>query len=378
MSGGVDSSVAAALLSKQGYDCSGVFYELWSPEPKLGKAWENNCCSLEAYQDAQKVAKKLGIPLFRSDISKDFKKLVVDYFIEEYKAGRTPNPCVVCNTKLRFGAMLNKALNVYKADYLATGHYAIRDHQNSWKSIDCLPPNKKAKLLRAHDRQKDQTYFLYRLGQSELNKILFPLGGMQKSEVRALAKKMGLPTASKHDSQEVCFVPKGEVAKFLKTQITTKSGTITDKKGNKLGKHQGAELYTLGQRRGLGALGQKPHYVVSKDVKKNKLVVTDNPAEVDMTNSIIDLQQVSFVGSEPKMDYIYQARGRHVQALFRVKLRMSGSRWQAIPQAKIDLLATGQSLVLYDNEEVIGGGIIKNISKQVLKSSQNEYATIKS
>jgi tRNA-specific 2-thiouridylase len=373
LSGGVDSSVAAALLVREQFDVAAIFYELWSPEPKVGKAWENNCCTLEAYRDAERVAKQLGIPLFRANISEEFRSRVVQYFIDEYAAGRTPNPCVVCNTDIRFGLMFDRAVREYGADFMATGHYAVRDHADSWKTAPVMQQVASAgagasgvgssraglhKLFVSADAHKDQSYFLYRLPQRVLGKLLFPVGGMTKPAVRALAREMGLPTASKHDSQEICFVPKGGVSEFIKERVQPRAARIMDTKGRRLGEHAGVPLVTVGQRRGLGALGM-PYYVVAKDVKTDTITVTADAGDQALFAKEIWLQEVCWIGEIPQDGAQLEARGRHGQVPFGVTLRRSVGEWLVQPTAQTRTIAPGQTMVLIRGREVLGGGVVR-------------------
>ncbi len=379
LSGGVDSSVTAALLKAEGYSLAGVFYELWSPTAKTGKGWENNCCSLEAYRDAQRVADKLKIPLFRANIAAEFKTTVVDHFLAEYAAGRTPNPCIVCNTELRFGLMMDRALQKFGADYFATGHYSIRDTVDSWHQKNVLDEmqveeirtkdlSERHRLLASPDEQKDQSYFLYRLSQRQLGRVLFPVGGMIKKDVRVMAKKMGLPTASKHDSQQICFVPHGGVAAFLREALAVTPGAVVSTAGRPLGQHPGAALVTVGQRRGIGSLGNSPHYVVKKDVEQNVVEVTDDRndlrlqlAEVVLERPVLDQATIAEDNLSARKNIL--ARGRHGQKLFSVELVYAQGAWHVRAKEKVGMLASGQSLVIYRQSlqglEVLGGGIIK-------------------
>ncbi|MFO0705132.1 MAG: tRNA 2-thiouridine(34) synthase MnmA [Candidatus Andersenbacteria bacterium] len=374
LSGGVDSSVAAALLVREQFDVAAIFYELWSPEPKVGKAWENNCCTLEAYRDAQRVADQLGIPLFKANISEEFKARVVQYFIDEYAAGRTPNPCVVCNTDIRFGLMFDRAVREYGADFMATGHYAIRDTVTSWKTAPVMAQvagdsggtgsfgsgtaARMHKLFVSADAHKDQSYFLYRLPQRVLGRLLFPVGGMTKPAVRALARSMGLPTASKHDSQEICFVPKGGVSEFIKERVQPRAAQIMDTTGRRLGAHAGVPLVTVGQRRGLGALGM-PYYVVAKDAKTDTITVTADAGDQALFAKEIWLTEVSWIGEVPQDGATMQARGRHGQVPFTVTLRHSAGEWLVQPAEQTRVIAPGQTLVLIRDGEVLGGGIVR-------------------
>jgi len=375
LSGGVDSSVCAALLKAEGYDCAAVFYELWSDEPKQGKGWENNCCSLEAYRDAQAVAKKLGIPLFRANISKEFKKMVVDYFIEEYRTGRTPNPCVVCNSELRFGLMLERAKKVFKADYLATGHYVVRDHVDSWHK-DSLEKYRDTEhhIFRAHDANKDQSYFLHKLNQEQLGSVIFPLGGMQKEKVRELAKKHGLPTASKHDSQEVCFIPKGKTAEFVRSKIGAIPGVLVDGAGQKIADHEDIGSLTVGQRRGIGALGLHPHHVVAKDMEAGTVTVSANRVAEQQMLARVELEQVSLVGSPLIVGQQLQARYRPLQEPFNVRVRVLEPLCVDIMD-EIALVAPGQSLVLMREDEILGGGVVSRADSYATLMIDKAHAT---
>ena len=269
MSGGVDSSVAAALLKKQGYDVAGIFMHFWA-EPKSSA--ENKCCSSEAEGCARAVAAKLGIPFYVWHFEKEFKKAVVDYFLAEYQKAHTPNPCVVCNQKIKFGLFLKKALAL-GAGYIAMGHYA------------CVKNNK---LFSAKDKKKDQSYFLYNLTQKGLSSILFPLGDYQKSEVYQMAKKWGLPYRQK-EAFDICFIAGKDHNEFLKKYLKLRPGKIISKTpphpspyqgegwGGVLGQHQGLSLYTIGQKAQVGGPG--PYYVVGFNRKNNDLFVTKNPNE---------------------------------------------------------------------------------------------------
>ena len=253
MSGGVDSSVSAALLKKAGFDCVGVYMRQWSPEI-MGK----ECLWKTDRQDAMRVCAKLGIPFLTWDFSKEYEKYVGNYMIDSYKKGITPNPDVMCNKIIKFGFFFDKAIK-NGADFVATGHYA---------------EIKNGKLLKAKDKNKDQTYFLYEIKKNQLNKILFPVGDLEKPEVRKLAKKFGLENAAKKDSQGVCFIGQFNMKEFLKMYIKPKTGKILDLHGELIGTHDGVYYYTIGQRHGLNILnGHGPYFVVKKDLKKNIIYV---------------------------------------------------------------------------------------------------------
>lgn len=261
MSGGVDSSVTAALLKEQGYEVIGVYMKNWSQDlPGFACPWK------EDYQDAKRVAVQLGINFKLYDFEAQYKQKVVDYMLEEYKAGRTPNPDIMCNAEVKFKLFLNTALDE-GAEHIATGHYARIDREK--------PKVHRAQLLTAKDSSKDQSYFLYRVTEEALSKTLMPIGEFtSKDEVRALAKKMGLATANKKDSQGICFVGKVGIKEFLQQYVTTQPGPIVDQTGKVIGQHDGAIYYTIGQRHGLQVGGGLPFYVIGKDMAKNEVYVT--------------------------------------------------------------------------------------------------------
>ena len=292
MSGGIDSSVAAALLKKQGYSLVGVFMKFW----KEGKSGTNKCCSFSSERSARLVCKKLEIPFYVLDARKEFKKRVVDYFLKEHKKGSTPNPCVVCNKEIKFGLLMEKALKT-GADYVATGHYSRIKFQNS-----------KFKLLKGKDRGKDQSYFLWQLEQKQLKHILFPLGGYTKNQAKQLIKKFELPVETTSESQEICFV-KDSVSNFLKKYLRLESGKIIDKFGKFLGKHQGLWLYTIGQRKGIQVF-QGPYYAVEKDFKNNILIVSKN--KKDLLKKELIARNVNWIlGKEPKTPLRIKAKIRY-------------------------------------------------------------------
>ncbi len=346
MSGGVDSSVAAALLKSRGFDVVGVFMKFWQAPSDKSKKW-NRCCSVESANRARLVCKQLDIPFYVLNVEKEFKKHIVDYFLKEYKQGRTPNPCVVCNKEIKFGLLLKKALEL-KADYVATGHYAQMEE---------------GKLLVGKDKQKDQSYFLWQLGQKELKKILFPVGGYTKPEVRIIAKKFKLPTASTPESQEVCFI-ETTTFDFLNKYLKQKSGDIVsyDKKygvgpRTLTGKHKGLWFYTIGQRKGIGLSGG-PYYVVEKDFKNNILLVSKS--KKDLEKKEIMIKDVSWVsGKAPSASTKLKAQIRYNTKPDLVKIKkISAKRYKVIFNKPQTAVASGQSLVFYSNKELLGGGVI--------------------
>jgi len=363
MSGGVDSSVAALLLKKQGYDVVGVFMKFWADMKSISGANENRCCSLEARRDAMRVCAKLNIPFLTWDFQKEFKKAVVNNFISGYKKGITPNPCVVCNKEIKFGLFFEKALKM-GADYIATGHYVrLRKLKiENWK------------LEIARDRVKDQSYFLWNLTQNQLKHCLFPIGDYLKSEVRQIAKKAGLPVALKKESQEVCFVCDRDLAGFLKRHIYAKKGPIIESKTRKkIGEHQGVQFYTIGQRVPVGGTG--PYFVAEKKLKKNQLLVVKRSAQ-DFFHKEIILKNINWIsGKLPKSPKIL-VRTRYRQPLAAATLITADNkqisadknpRQSAFKSASIRVLfgsgqkavAPGQSVVFYSkNGELLGGGVI--------------------
>ncbi len=284
MSGGVDSSVAAYLLKQQGCDVVGVTMKVW-PQDCLSRA-EDKCCGPQAIADARGVAHMLGIPHYVVDEAENFERLVIDYFTSEYKAGRTPNPCVMCNEKVKFGNLWGKAKAI-GADYIATGHYAIIEHREG----GVRGPH--AVLRKGVDPRKDQSYFLFSLRQAQLLRALCPLGGMEKSEIRAIARTLGLKTADKVDSQEICFVPGNDYKAFLKGHLEKKEfhpGRLRDRAGADLGPHEGIEMFTIGQRKGLPGGSAKPRYVIDIDPETSSVIIGDAEdlviAEFEMDNVI--------------------------------------------------------------------------------------------
>src|SRR5690349_6225786 len=299
MSGGVDSSVAGYLLREQGYDVIGVTMKVW-PQDCISRA-EDKCCGPQAVADARNVAYALGIPHYVIDEADQFERLVIDYFSSEYQAGRTPNPCVMCNEKLKFGNLWNKA-RALGCDYIATGHYAIIEQgagtASSRRGEDTASTF--AVLRKGCDARKDQSYFLFSLRQPQLRRALTPLGKMTKPQIREIAHSLGLKVADKIDSQEICFVPGNDYKAFLRSHLGENEfhrGEIYDVAGNFLGEHEGIEFFTIGQRRGLPGGSPQPRYVVDLDPATNRVIVGDaddlvtDEFEVDRANWICDIRQ---------------------------------------------------------------------------------------
>jgi len=343
MSGGVDSSVAAALLKEQGFAVVGIMMKFWSDKSAsrnlTDKKDTNRCCSVEAERLARMVAKKIGIPFYVINVEREFKKKVVDYFLQEYKKGNTPNPCVVCNKEIKFGFLINKALSL-GADFVATGHYA---------RISL------ARLLKGADKEKDQSYFLCQLNQKQLSRVLFPVGGYTKPEVRKIARKFNLPTAETPESQEVCFV-QNSTNEFLKKYLKNKAGKIVDKAGKVLGKHNGLWFYTIGQRRGL-EIQQGPWFVVNKDFKKNVLIVSKD--EKDLLKKDLIVSNVNWINSQ-KMSLTGDVKIRYKSNLAKAKIQNVGrGKVKVVFTKPQKAITSGQYAVFYRGQELLGGGIIK-------------------
>jgi tRNA-specific 2-thiouridylase len=345
MSGGVDSSLAAALLVESGYDVVGIMLRLWSVADD-GHGPANRCCALDAQYDAQRVADQLDIPFYVINIASEFKARVVEYFVAEYAAARTPNPCVECNRQVRFDLLLRRALAL-NADFLATGHYART------KRVDG-----KYQLLRGIDRHKDQSYILHVLGQKQLEHTLFPVGSLTKNQVRAEAKRRRLPVADRQDSQDLCFVSEEGYGSYLAQRLgdKVKPGPITNTSGRVLGEHRGLIHYTIGQRKGINVGSSKRLYVVGLEPDENSLVV-GTADELGRHSCLV--KNVNWVAGHPPSDRFdatakirYKARDASVS----VSVAEQGLH-VAFDQPLRDI-TPGQALVLYDGEQVLGGGSI--------------------
>lgn len=340
MSGGVDSSVTAALLQRQGYDVTGVFMKNWAKDlPGFKCPWR------EDLADAKRVAVQLGIPFKIFDFQKEYKQKVVDYMIAEFQAGRTPNPDIMCNQEVKFKLFLETALED-GADLIATGHYAkISDE----------------KLLQAEDKNKDQTYFLYRVTEEALSKTLFPLGEMTKPDVRKKAAELGLVTADKKDSVGICFVGEIGIKDFLKNFVKSEPGKIVEKASGKVvGQHDGAIFYTIGQRHGLDVGGGMPYYVIGKDMAKNEVYVTTNLSDPDLWLKEFTVADIHWINGQ-MLDSRGQisVRTRHRAPLVNCKLETkSDGIIEVILEDEIRALTPGQSAVFYNGEACLGGGII--------------------
>ena len=346
MSGGVDSAVAAALLAQQGHRVFGLTLRLWSEEHGSGATRENRCCSLESVRDARRVCDLLDAPHYVLNVEDTFKEHIVDRFVAEYVAGRTPNPCVRCNQHIKFDALLSRALAL-GADFIATGHYARVEHD----------PNGGARLLRSCDRQKDQSYALCRLNQQQLQRSLFPLGALTKPQVRSLAEKFGIEIAEKPESQELCFVTSGSYRDFLRRQIPehVAPGPIRHEDGRIVGGHTGLIDYTVGQRKGLGIANTRPLYVTRLDVLNNTVVVGEAEHLERRELLASGMHYVSSTLPQEPMAVSVQVRA-HAPEVGARFLPLSGRRAQVTLDRPVRGIAPGQALVVYRDEEVIGAG----------------------
>ncbi|MFA5034772.1 MAG: tRNA 2-thiouridine(34) synthase MnmA [Candidatus Margulisiibacteriota bacterium] len=347
MSGGVDSSVAAALLIEQGWEPIGVTMSLYCST----KGSDRSCCSAEAAIDAQKVAAKLGIPHYVVNFKSEFEKTVIQNFIDEYKNGRTPNPCVRCNQFLKFDLLMRKAREL-GAEYVATGHYARVEKNLNTKNENL---NNEFKLLKGKDLKKDQSYFLYRMTQDQLARTIFPLGEMTKDEVRAKARALGLTVAEKKESQEICFIEDDDYARFIREKVpeAVKPGPILDSAGHKVGEHEGIAFYTIGQRKGIGA-HREPRYVIGLDRAKNTVVIG---TKEETYGSTLTADEVTLISRTTPGQI--EAKIRYNAKAAKATIRDLGDGTVSVSFAEPQLAITpGQSVVFYQGEEVIGGGII--------------------
>ena len=346
MSGGVDSSVAAAILKEQGYQVIGVTMQIW-PQDKQDSS--GGCCGVGAIEDAKRVAYKLGIPHYVMNFRDIFAQTVIADFCREYSLGRTPNPCIRCNQHVKFDVLLSRAMEL-DAGFIATGHYGRVEHSSDGY-----------RLLKGVDPTKDQSYFLYTLGQKELKHLLLPIGSFHKTEVRKIAAELSLPTATSPDSQDICFIPGGDYRSFVAEYITTPPGDIVDTRGNILGRHHGLARYTVGQRQGLGLASDRRLYVIRLDASSNRLVVG---TEDQMLSDKLIASQLSWVsGKAPGELTGITAKIRSGSPEVAVELS-SGNGIAEVSFLKPQrAIAPGQAAVFYQGEAVLGGGIIENRSE---------------
>ncbi len=349
MSGGVDSSVAAYLLKEQGYDVIGVTMQIWEDEEQQRTEENGGCCGLSAVDDARRVADRLEIPYYVMNFKQEFQKKVVDYFVEEYLAGRTPNPCIACNRYVKWESLLKRSMEI-GADYIATGHYA---------RIAKLP-NGRFAIRNSVTARKDQTYALYNLTQFQLAHTLMPIGEYEKDQVRRIAQEAGLPVAAKPDSQDICFVPDGDYAAFLKKKAGERmpgEGDFVTRDGTVLGKHKGITHYTIGQRKGLGLSMGEPVFVSELRPKTNQVVVGE---ETQVFKKELLCDHLNFMGMEDleeprkvwaKVRYAHKGQWCRIEKQGRDLIR-------AEFEEPVRAITPGQAVVFYEGEYVLGGGII--------------------
>jgi tRNA-specific 2-thiouridylase len=350
MSGGVDSSLTAALLLHQGYDVIGVTMQIWQEDMPEDSADNRGCCSVSAVGDARRVADKLGIPFYVMNFRELFKEKVIDYFCAEYAGGRTPNPCIACNRYVKFEALLQKAFGL-GAQYLATGHYARIGYDGQYERYV---------IRKGIDIKKDQSYALYNLTQKELPHILMPLGDYTKVQTREMSREIGLAVAEKPDSQEICFVPRDDYGAYLEDKIpeAIKPGKFVATDGSVLGRHKGLPYYTVGQRKGLGVTFGKPMYVVALNPAKNEVVLGDDE---EVTGVSLLAGDVNFI------PFSELTAPKKVMAKIRYSAKESLATVYAEPEAKVRVefaerqraITPGQSVVFYDGDLLVGGGIIE-------------------
>ena len=350
MSGGVDSSVAAALLKRQGYEVIGATMKLWQEDSTEMAGPERSCCTLSAVEDARRVAQMLDIPHYVFNFQAAFARDVIDYFTQAYLSGHTPNPCIACNRYLKFGALMQRAQEL-GADFVATGHYAQIHHN---------PQTNLFQLLKGLDAKKDQSYVLYHLDQQTLAHFLLPLGGLTKAETRALATEFGFSVANKPESPEICFIPDNDYRRFLQERVPglIKPGPYVDKDGTVLGMHKGFACYTVGQRKGLGiALGQ-PMFVSSIDPVNNRVVLGP---ESEVFTDYLSARDVNWIaGTAPTAPLQAMAKIRSTAAERPAEIiPLADQRLEIRFAQKQRAITSGQSVVLYDGNSVLGGGIIE-------------------
>lgn len=348
MSGGVDSSVAAYLLKEQGYDVIGVTMQIWQDEEETVQEENGGCCGLSAVEDARRGAAALDIPYYVMNFKKEFQKYVIDYFMDEYLNGRTPNPCIACNRYVKWEALLTRSMEI-GADYIATGHYA---------RIDVLPNGRYA-IKHSATRMKDQTYALYNLTQDQLKRTLMPVGEYSKEEIRAIAEKIHLKVASKPDSQDICFVPDGDYAEFIRRESKKEvpEGNFVSTDGKILGRHKGITHYTVGQRKGLGLSLGHPAFVLEIRPETNEVVIGTN--EESMTR-FVKANRLNFMAVEDiegEMRAFGKIRYNHKGAPCTVK-RTGEDEILCTFDEPVRAVTPGQALVLYDGDYVLGGGTI--------------------
>lgn len=346
MSGGVDSSVAALLLKEQGYDVLGVFMKNWEEKDDSGL-----CTATQDYEDVRAVCDEIGIPYYTVNFTREYWDRVFSHFLEEYQRGRTPNPDVLCNREIKFRAFLDFAMK-NGADGIATGHFCQLDKTDG-----------RVRLLRGADSNKDQTYFLYMLSQEQLRNAMFPVGHLTKAEVRQIAREHGLDTAEKKDSTGVCFIGERNFKKFLSGFLPAQPGDMVTPEGEIVGHHDGLMYYTLGQRKGLGIGGRgdgRSWFVIDKDLEHNRLIVCQGGDDSHLFTNVLHASQMTFIAGEaPAQSFECTAKVRYRQPDQRCRVEMQGDNATVVFENPQRAVTPGQSVVLYQSEECLGGGIIE-------------------
>lgn len=348
MSGGVDSSVAAYLLKKQGYDVIGVTMQIWQDEEEFVQEENGGCCGLSAVDDAKRVADMIGIPHYVMNFKKEFKTCVMDYFVDEYLHGRTPNPCNACNRYVKWEALLKRSMDI-GAEYIATGHYA------RIKQLD----NGRHVIMNSVTAQKDQTYALYNLTQSQLSHTLMPVGDYTKDEIRQIAGDIGLVVANKPDSQDICFVPDNDYAAFIcnTTDYKPIPGNFVDMQGNVLGKHKGIIHYTVGQRKGLGLSLGKPFFVVAIRPETNEVVLGTNEEVFTNQLTAMNVNWMAAPDIDTEITLLAKVRYSHAGSLCKVK-KLEDGKIRCSFEEPVRAVTPGQAVVFYQDDYVFGGGTI--------------------
>lgn len=348
MSGGVDSSVAAKLLKDKGFDVIGVTMQIWQDDERSAQEANGGCCGLSAVDDARRVAQVLGIPYYVMNFKNDFKGKVIDYFIDEYLKGRTPNPCIACNRYVKWESLLKRSMDI-GADYIATGHYA---------RIEQLP-NGRYTLKKSEAAAKDQTYALYNLTQAQLSRTLMPVGEYTKDEVREIAKGINLRIANKPDSQEICFIPDNNYADFIaeNTDRKIEEGSFINSKGQVVGRHKGITHYTVGQRRGLNVSMGHPVFVLEIIPETNEVVIGDGDEVFALGLTANNLNFMSIEDMDGEMQAMAKIRYNHKGAACTIK-KTSEGRMECIFDEPQRAISPGQAVVFYDGDYVVGGGTI--------------------
>lgn len=349
MSGGVDSSVAAYLMKKQGFDCTGTMMKLFENDSFFDNSRDKSCCSLEDAEDARSVADSLGIPFYVFNFSDEFETQVIERFINAYQNGATPNPCIDCNRYMKFEKLFRRAKEI-DMDYIVTGHYARIEHDSE---------TGRTLLKKAVDKFKDQSYVLYSMTQEQLSRTLLPLGGLRKSEIRDIAAEQGLVNANKRDSQDICFVHDGDYAKFIEEHTGTvfPKGDFIDTSGNILGKHNGLIRYTVGQRKGLGVSFSEPMYVHSKDLANNTVTLCTNDQLFSDSLTATDFNWIS-LEKPPEKPIRVKAKIRYNQMEQSAVADVVDGDVHIVFDEPQRAIAKGQAVVLYDGDVVVGGGVI--------------------